>query len=157
MQSYLSMMEGQTHDSAVRAFASFLGQDIVIILRILGESSGELLVGDTVIGLWEVHTGRGGDYPDVQTNISGSQTQPDQNAGLMYHEQLSQENIPLLQRNGSDMYPELDENFCWSVINDLMLEKRFHWSFLSCCAFVNCSLCRQPGLAKIAGRRRFVH
>ena len=116
MESYLSMMDIETHDTAVTSFASFLGLDAAIILGILGKSSDDLLVGDIVKGLWEVHTGRGGDSPDVQTNISESQTNPDQNVGLMYHEQLQQENITLLEINWSNIYPELDEKFGWKML-----------------------------------------
>ena len=103
----MSMICVETKDNTTCSFASLLCQDIFIILEILGESCSALLIGDVVIGLWEIHTGRGRDSDNasltqgaptrLEPQPSSTRKMAQTESSMEEGNHIPQENIPLVQ------------------------------------------------------------
>ncbi|KAK3091411.1 hypothetical protein FSP39_019710 [Pinctada imbricata] len=60
MSCYLSAMDGERplpKGNDISIFAAYMGQDTVIMLKLIGQNTSDLLAGDTVVGLWDTHHG----------------------------------------------------------------------------------------------------
>ncbi|KAK3091714.1 hypothetical protein FSP39_022104 [Pinctada imbricata] len=112
MSCYLSSMDRdrpQPNNTEVNLFASYMGQDIVILLKLIGNHTSEILVGDTVIGLWDIHHGSppgvAGSYvPQTLPSAPGHGAHYD---GKVEYASAPGENVPLVNvGGGGNLYPK---------------------------------------------------